>query len=298
MLLEPIHKAQLRSILSSKVLAMDETPIKAGRSGKGKMKTGWFWPVYGDQDEMVFTFANTRAKAHIEKVLSSHFKGTLISDGYVAYARYSEATEGVIHAQCWVHTRRQFIEAEDVEPDRVAMALQYIRELYAIETQIKERHLEQEQKRTYRLDQSKPVVDAFFAWCEQQLTDPSLLPDNPLIKAIGYVLNRQTELRVFLEDPAVPMDTNHVERGLRPIPMGKKNWMFAWTELGAEHVGIIQSLICTCRLQGVDPYTYLVDVLQRISLHPASETESLTPRLWKQKYAEHPMRSDLYRSCQ
>jgi transposase len=294
-LLRPIVEAQLRGILQSKVLAMDETPIRAGRSGKGKMKTGWFWPVYGDQDEMVFTYANTRAKAHIENVLSSHFKGTLVSDGYVAYARYTEATEEVVHAQCWVHTRRQFLEAEAVEPDRVAIALRSIGELYTIETGIKERRLEEDQKRSHRLSHSKPVVDAFFAWCEEQLSDSSLLPDNPLLKAVGYVLHRQSALRVFLEDPAVPLDTNHVERGLRPIPMGKKNWMFAWTELGAEHVGIIQSLICTCRLQGIDPYTYLVDVLQRVSIHPASDIESLTPRLWKEKYADQPMRSDLYR---
>ncbi len=294
-LLRPIVAAQLRHILQSKVLAMDETPIKAGRSGKGKMKTGWFWPVYGEDDEIVFTYANTRAKKHIEQVLATHFKGTLISDGYVAYAGYTRAREDVVHAQCWVHSRRQFIEAETAEPDHVAIALQYIREIYAIEAQINAQSLVDEAKRDYRLVHSKPIVDAFFAWCEVQLTDQQLLPDNPLIKAVGYVLNRQGELRVFLEDPDVPLDTNHLERGLRPIPMGKKNWLFAWTELGAEHVGIIQSLICTCKLQGVDPFTYLVDVLQRISMHPASDVESLTPRIWKEKYSQSPMRSDLYR---
>ena len=293
-LLRPVVEAQLRNILQSKVLAMDETPIKAGRAGKGKMKTGWFWPVYGDQDEIVFTYASTRAKAHIEKVLSAHFKGTLLSDGYVAYARYTEAKDDVVHAQCWVHSRRHFIEAENVEPDRVMIAVQYIQELYAIETLIKERQLQDDAKRKYRLEHSKPVVDGFFAWCDQQLNDNTLLPDNPFIKAIGYVRNRQDALRVFLEDPDVPMDTNHLERGLRPIPMGRRNWLFAWTELGAEHVGIIQSLICTCKLQGVDPYTYLVDVLQRISVHPASDVASLTPRIWKQKFAHAPMRSDLY----
>ncbi len=297
-LLRPIVEAQLRGILQSKVLAMDETPIKAGRSGKGKMKTGWFWPVYGEQDELVFTYANTRAKRHIEQVLATHFKGTLLSDGYVAYARYTEARDDVVHAQCWVHSRRQFIDAETVEPDRVAVALQYIRELYAIEAHINQRQLANDEKRQYRLAHSKPVVDAFFAWVEQQLQDDSLLPDNPFIKAIGYVQHRQGQLRVFLEDPDVPLDTNHLERGLRPIPMGRKSWMFAWTELGAEHIGIIQSLICTCRLQGVDPYTYLVDVLQRINVHPASDVASLTPRLWQQKYAQSPMRSDLYRLSQ
>jgi transposase len=292
-LLRPIVEALLRGILQSKTLAMDETPIKASRS-KGKMKTGWFWPVYGDKDEIVFTYANTRARSHIEKVLAVHFQGTLLSDGYVAYARYTADRDDVVHAQCWVHSRRHFIEAEDAEPGQVGVALQYIRELYDIQTYIKKKQLQGDKKQTWRLDHSKPLVDAFFAWCDQQLTDTTLLPDNPLIKAVGYVLKRQVELRVFLQDPDVPMDTNHLERALRPIPMGRKNWNFCWTELGAEHVGIIQSLICTCKLHGVDPYVYLVDVLQRISSHPASDVESLTPRIWKEKFASAPMRSDIY----
>ncbi len=293
-LLRPIAESQLRNILQSKILAMDETPVKAGRTGKGKMKTGWFWPVYGDQDEIVFTYANTRAKAHIEQILTEQFSGTLVSDGYIAYARYTEAKEDVVHAQCWVHSRRHFIEAEDAEPGLVAVALQYIRELYEIESDIKKKQLTAGKKQAYRLDHSKPVVDAFFAWCDEQLTDATLLPDNPLIKAIGYVQNRQAELRVFMEDPDVPLDTNHLERALRPIPMGRHNWKFCWTELGAEHVGIIQSLICTCKIQGVNPYDYLVDVLQRISSHPANDVASLTPRVWKEKFAHAPLRSDLY----
>lgn len=100
---------------------------------------------------------------------------------------------------------------------------------------------------------------------------------------IGYILNRQDALRVFLEDPEVPLDTNHLERGLRPIPMGRKNWG-AWTELGAEHVGTIQSLLCTCKLYGVVPYTYLVDVLQRVSVHSASDVASGPPCLAERQY--------------
>ena len=104
---------------------------------------------------------------------------------------------------------------------------------------------------------------------------------------------RKASLEVFLADPAVPIDTNHLERGLRVIPTGKKNWLFCWTEIGAERVGIIQSLLVTCRLQGVDPYTYLVDVLQRIGEHPASLVGDLTPRVWKDKFSHNPMKSDL-----
>ena len=93
----------------------------------------------------------------------------------------------------------------------------------------------------------------------------------------------------------MPLDTNHLERAIRPIAMGRKNWIFCWTELGAKYVGIIQSLLSTCRVQGIDPYTYLVDVLQRIDTHPAKDVAWLTPRLWKERFAENPLRSDIDR---
>ena len=116
----------------------------------------------------------------------------------------------------------------------------------------------------------------------------------PLSKALVYAQNHEAQLRVYLGDPDVPIDTNHLERALRVIPMGRKNWLFNWTEVGAQHVGIIQSLLTTCRLHGVDPYTYLVDVLQRIDLHPDRDVEALTPRRWKELFAADPLRSDLY----
>ncbi len=106
-------------------------------------------------------------------------------------------------------------------------------------------------------------------------------------------MSRQVSLQVFLSDADVPTDTNHLERGLRVIPTGKKNWLFCWTEIGAERVAVIQSLLVTCKLQGVNPYTYLVDVLQRISEHPASQVVDLTPRVWKAKLSHAPMKSDL-----
>ena len=106
-------------------------------------------------------------------------------------------------------------------------------------------------------------------------------------------MTRQVSLQVFLSDADVPIDTNHLERGLRVIPTGKKNWLFCWTEIGAERVAVIQSLLVSCKLQGVNPYTYLVDVLQRISEHPASQVVDLTPRVWKAKFSHAPMTSDL-----
>ena len=106
-----------------------------------------------------------------------------------------------------------------------------------------------------------------------------LLPKSPLVKALSYAQERRTGLEVFLDDPAVAIDTNHLERALRPIPIGKRNWLFASSEVGAQRVGIIQSLLVTCRLHEVDAYTYLIDVLQRISVHPANRAIELTPRM-------------------
>jgi transposase len=242
----------------------------------------------------VFTYSASRGRQHIENTLKNEFEGTLLSDGYAAYARYAEQCEGVTHAQCWTHTRRQFIEAENDEPEAVAQALSLIRQLYRLETEAADKELKEDKLREHRLTHSKPVVDRLYQWCHEQLQRNTLLPKQPLTQALNYLLNREQALRVFLEDPAVPLDTNHLERTLRPIPMGRKNWLFCWTEIGAEHVGIIQSLISTCKLHGINTYTYLTDVLLRISEHPASRVEELTPRVWKDTFADMPLRSDLY----
>jgi transposase len=293
-LLQPIAQAQLEQILQSKVLAMDETPIKAGKKSKGKMKTTWFWPTYGDQHEIVFGWSDTRGTESIQPILKD-FKGTLLTDGYAAYDAFVKDKPEITLAQCWAHTRRYFIKAQDLEPELAEQALQYIAQLYKNEAHIKKKQLTDQKKLEYRSQHSKPVVDDFFNWCYEQRQRPDLIQSNPLSKAITYVENHQTQLQVYLADPDVPIDTNHVERSLRPIPMGRKNWLFCWSEVGAAQVSVIQSLLVTCKLQQVDPYRYLVDVLQRISLHPARDIKELTPRLWKEKFAANPLLSDLDR---
>jgi len=293
-LLEPIVAAQWRSIKASRVLAMDETPTKVARDHKGKMDTGYFWPVYGEQNEIVFHYNRSRSTQVVCDLLAG-FQGTLLTDGYIVYERFVAATKGVLQAQCWAHTRRGFIEAEDTEPERAAKALEYIRALYDHEDHIRTKKWIGESKRQHRVEHSKPIVEQFLAWLEKEQHEHSLLPSNPFTVAACYALQRKNELRVFLEDPYVPIDTNHVERGLKPIPMGRKAWLFCWTEIGAQYVAMIQSLLVTCKLHGVDPYIYLVDVLQRIGSHPNNLVHELTPRLWKERFAANPMRSDLYR---
>lgn len=294
-LIEPIYDAQFDSIRGSRVKAMDEVPIKAGREGPGKMRGAYFWPVYGEHDEVCFPYFPSRSHEHVVSALGlSNVEGAvLLSDGYAAYSSYAKKT-GLTHAQCWAHTRREFFDAQAVEPEGVRAALEQIRVLYAAEEQIRERKLAGESKRLYRLAHSKPQVEVFFDWIDRQFERQGLLPANPFTKALAYARERRVGLEVFLTDDDVPIDTNHLERALRAIPMGRKNWNFCWTELGAKHVGIVQSLIVTCRLHDIDPYTYLVDVLQRVGQHPAARVAELTPRLWKQHFAANPLRSELH----
>jgi transposase len=275
-LLVPIYQAQLRNILLSKVLAMDETPIKAGRNGKGRMKSAWFWPVYGDQDELAFTFSPTKGRKHIDTVLGD-FQGTLLTDGAPAYARYAAGRPGVTHAQCWAHTRRTFFEARQAEPELVDEALALIGALYEVEAHIKDQGLTDGAKLNYRTEHAHECVAQFFAWCDRQCNDLEQVPNDPFIRALHYALERQSALSVFLSEPDVAIDTNHLERGLRPIPMGRKSWLFCTSEIGAKHVGVIQSLLTTCRLHDVDPNVYLTDVLQRIARKHASPTTRFRP---------------------
>ncbi len=294
-LLEPIHDAQLESIRASRVIAMDETPIKAGQTGAGKMKAAYFWPVYGEQDEICFLYYPSRSGRHVQDALGlSPPKGAVLqTDGYAVYAQYAKKT-GLTHAQCWAHSRRKVFEAKDIEPAHAEQALEWIGALYAVEAQIREDNLTGPAKRARRQEQAKPVTDRFFKWIDKQFDSHGFLPSSPFLSALAYIRERRAGLEVYLDDPDVAIDTNHLERALRVIPMGRRNWLFAWTELGAKHIGIVQSLLATCRLHDVNPYDYFVDVLQRIGQHPATLVQQLTPRLWKELYAPNPLRSDLH----
>jgi transposase len=297
-LLRPIAKAMLVNMLNGQHLAMDEVPHKVGRTlAKGhahrQMKQTYFWPIYGQDNEVAFTWNNNRSTQHAIEQLTG-FNGTLLTDGYVAYTKaINQQGQAITHASCWAHGRRMFEKAQDSAPQEAKYALTLIQQLYHVEKHIKQRGLNSQEKIHYRQQHSEPIVDTFFKWVDQQRQRLDLLPKHPLTKAILYVHERQASLCVYLTHPHVSIDTNHLERALRVIPMGRKNHLFCWTELGAEQLGILHSLTVTCRLHNINPYTYLVDVLQRVSQHPASKISDLTPRKWKALFAGNPLTSDV-----
>lgn len=291
-LLEPIVLAQLDNVLRSHTMAMDETPMKAGNKKKGKLHQGTYLPLYGDQDEMVFNYSSSKSRTAIESVLSGFSGKVLLTDGNSAYALYAKKIEELVHALCWSHNRRYFERAFEDEPVEAKEALDLIADLYHEDGKI-DKNWPTTKQIEHRANRCKPIVDKFFDWCHKQRQRADLIPTNRLLKALKYASEREQALREFLTDPSISLDTNHLERGLRVIPMGRRNWLFCWTELGAKYVGIIQSLIVTCRLQEVDPTTYLIDVLQRIKTHPEDRMIDLTPRVWKEKFGADPLLSDL-----
>ena len=192
-LLEPVTAAQAAHIRQGGVIAMDETSVKAGRVAPGQMRTAYFWPVYGEADEIVFHYAPSRAHKHVEAFLGD-FKGTLLSDGYAAYAAYARQ-RGIVHAQCWSHSRRNYVDAKESEPEAVAEALSLMGVLYAHEKTIRKKKLDGPAKLAYRREHGTPAVDAFFAWCGRQRQRLDLLSSNPFAKALAYAAEREAGLR-------------------------------------------------------------------------------------------------------
>ena len=191
----------------------------------------------------------------------------------------------------WVHARRNFWEHKDNHPAMAEEALALIGAIYRIEKEIEDQP--PAERLMARRTLSRQAVDAFWEWCERTLAEAALTPRHPIRKAIAYAVERRASLEVFLADPDVPPDTNLVENKLRPVKLGQKNWLFAWTELGAANTGIINGLIATCRMQDIDPRVWLTDVLLRIDHHPASRVDELTPRRWKTLFASDPLTSDV-----
>ena len=165
--------------------------------------------------------------------------------------------------------------------------------MYAHEKQIRADGLVDEDQRAYRQTHTRAVVETFWRWCRAQCHRAELLPKSPLAKALRYAQERRSGLEVFLDDPEGRHRHEPPGAGAASDSSRKRNWLFTSSEVGAQRVGIIQSLLVTCRLHEVDVYTYLVDVLQRISVHPANRAIELTPRMWKSRFADAPMRSDL-----
>jgi transposase len=279
--LRPVYERLLASIRSSTKIFADETTAPVLDPGRGRTKTGQFWayarddrPWGGtDPPAVAYVYAPDRKSERPQAHLSG-FAGVLQVDGYAGY-RAMAGKNQVQLAFCWAHVRRRFYELAAAGPAPIASeALTRIGALYAVEDEIRGR--DADARRFARQQRSRPIVDALEPWLRAKLA--LISQKSKLAEAIRYALSRWEGLTRFVDDGRVEIDSNVVERAIRPIALNRKNALFAGSDGGADHWAIIASLIETCKLLHIDPQAYLVDTLTRIvNDHPNNQIDDLLP---------------------
>ncbi|WP_339797507.1 IS66 family transposase [uncultured Hyphomonas sp.] len=283
--LEALHEKLCGDVFASDHLFADDTPVPVLDPGRGKTKTGRLW-VYAreqrgwggaDPPAAVFLFAPDR-KAERPIAHLRDFKGVLHVDGYAGFEQVA-ARPDVTLAACWAHTRRKFYDVAQATGSPIAEeALRRIADLYAVEADV--RGKAPAWRLAARRKMSAPRVENLRLWLENQLAQ--VPARSTLADAIRYTLTRWKGLSRFLEDGRVELDTNPVERAIRPVALGRKNHLFAGSDGGAERWAILCSLIETAKLNGIEPYAYLTDILQRMADgYPANRLGDLLPWAWK-----------------
>lgn len=281
----PVVRRLHEILLTSARLFADETTMPVLDPGRGQVKKGYAWAIArddrpwcgSDPPAVVFHYAPGRGAGHAKALLGG-YRGILQCDGYVAYKSVAAATEGITLAFCWAHLRREFTDlTKDGTGPIAAETLQRIAALYAIETEL--RGKAPELRLAGRQARSRPLVQALFSWLEAQLA--RLPSGSPTAQAIRYAQNHRDGLMRFLDDGRIEMDTNTVERAIRPLVLSRKNALFASGDDGGARWAAVASLIETCKLNGVNPQRYFTDLLTRlVNGWPNKRIDELMPWHW------------------
>jgi transposase len=286
--LKPLYHRLRELILGSQKIAVDETVAPVLDPGRGQTKTGYFWAVArddrpwggGDPPAIAYTYAPGRGAVHALKLLAN-YRGIVQCDGYAAYKTIADDArtgDAIALVFCWAHLRRKLFDiAKGGSAPIASEALERIAALYAIEKTI--RGSSADERRAVRMEKSKPLVLALKSFFEAQLAQVS--GKSVIAEVMRYGLNHWNGLVRFLDDGRIELDTNIVERGMRPIALNRKNALFAGHDGGAENWACLASLVETCKLHGVDPQAYFADVLTKlVNLWPQSRLDELMPWAW------------------
>ena len=281
--LQPLVDALRGELLKHSVLHADETPVAMLKPGAGKTHRAYLWSycttAYNPIRAVVFDFADSRAGQHCRAFLGLPGKdgwhGSLVCDDFSGYKACFEM--GVSEAGCLAHARRKFHELWANHQSTIGeQALKFFIQLYEIEREV--HGLDATERRRIRQERSRPVADALHLWLTQQRQK---MPEgSATIKAIDYSLNRWAALTRYIDDGSLPADNNWVENQIRPIAIGRSNWLFAGSLRAGQRAAAIMSLVHSARLNGHDPYAYLRDVLARLPTQPASRIDELLPHWW------------------
>lgn len=278
--LAPVYDAMKARVLESGVVFVDETPIDLQVRGKSRMQQAYMW-IYvggggGDPPYRFFEFCLNRNHEHPLKTLKG-YKGVFHSDKYGAYEKLA-GEDGITWCPCMVHVRRKFVEAEGGDPELRRRILRKMRYLFMFERVAWKR--KPEERLRIRQEKEKPILDELTKMVKDRLLAGGLLPKSNFAKALNYYLSLAPYLPNYLEHADARLDNNVAERGIRPLTIGRKNWLFVGSEDGGKASATILSLVQTCRNLGINPQEYLEDVLRRIMAHPAKQIHKLLPDNW------------------
>ena len=284
----------IKLMLIQPIVHADETPVKilnayGIKDVKGKLKQGYVWayvtPKHSPIKAVVYDFAQGRGSEYPNTFLQG-FKGKLVCDGYNGYKPLFG--RGVIEVGCMAHARRKFHELHVTGQSLISIeALELFQSLYAVEREIDERFEKNQSPiprdaqivRQIRQQKAKPVADKLYAWLQQKRLGTT--KNASITKAIEYCLKRWQALTRYLDDGNLPIDNNWAENQMRPWALGRKNWLFAGSLESGQRAASIMSLIQSARLNGIDPYAYLADVLRRLPTHKDKDIDELLPHVWK-----------------
>ena len=274
-LLEPLYDRLVTRVRQSSYLMADETPIPVQTNDKpGSTHKGYHWVYFAPLEKLVcFDYCKSRGRDGPEKFLES-FRGMLQTDGYNAYDIY-EKKDGIILHGCMAHARRKFENSKDNDPQRAEYVLERMQKLYMTEREAKENNLSFEQRKELRLEQSLPVLQELETWMKEQL--PEVLPKSSIGQAIAYTLGLWNRLTRYIENGQVEIDNNLIENSIRPVALGRKNYLFAGSHEAAHHAAMIYSFLGTCKINNVEPYSWLKETLTRIPDHSIQKLDELLP---------------------
>jgi transposase len=276
--LQPLVDALREELLTQPVLHADETPVAMLKPGNGKTHRAYLWSycstALNPMKAVIFDFAESRGGRHAEQFLGT-WRGTLVCDDFSGYKALFR--QGVTEAGCMAHARRKFHELWANHSSQIAgEALKLFGVLYDVECEVQA--LDADQRRAIRQQQSRPAADALYAWLTAQR---ERVPEgSATAKAINYSLGRWGPLMRYLDDGHLPIDNNWAENQIRPIAIGRNNWLFAGSLRAGQRAAAIMSLIHSARLNGHDVYVYLKDILERLPSQPASRVGELFPHRW------------------
>jgi transposase len=291
-LLTPLYHLLIAQVLASRMIHTDDTRVPVQEPGQDRTKSGRLWVYIGDRDHAatVYAYTPTHARDGPATFLTG-FHGFLQADAANLYDGIY-APGGISEVGCWAHARRHFHEARDSDAARAHEALARIAALYAVEDEARELidtgalSAEAADALRWRLRQEKtlPLLSAFSDWLQQQ--EKQVLPKSPIGQAIAYALRHWQALLRFTQHGFLNIDNNAAERALRGIAIGRKNWLFAGSDAGGQTAAILYSMVATCKQLGIEPFSYLKDVLARLPDHPADHIPELLPANWAKSQPE------------